>query len=87
MEFEKGDFTWYEIYRTLVMFSHFNMIDIVPFIVFKSAVKLSVGANLTEKEVKTLEDLREMLTMNSTVDSLSLVSRTFGLPEFAQKGE
>ena len=63
------------------------MIDIVPFTVFRSAVKLSVGANFTEKEVNTLEDLREMLTMSSSQTSLSLVSRTFGLPEFVQKGE
>jgi hypothetical protein len=63
------------------------MIDLVPFAVFRSAVKLSVGANFTEKEVNTLEDLREMLTMSSTQNSLSLISRTFGLPEFVQKGE
>lgn len=63
------------------------MIDIIPFAVFRSAVKLSVGANFTEKEVNTLEDLREMLTMSSSSDSLSLVSRTYGLPDFVQKGE
>ena len=71
----------------MVFFCHFNMIDLVPFAVFRSAVKLSVGANFTEKEVNTLEDLREMLTMSSTQNSLSLISRTFGLPEFVQKGE
>jgi len=69
----------------LVFFCHFNIIDLVPFAVLRSAVKLSVGANFTEKEVNTLEDLREMLTMSSSQNSLSLVSRTFGLPEFVQK--